>query len=78
MAGCTLDRDGVQFFYNKISQIKINNNEYTTLLCAELIKAKQQHQGSFYCSLKYNNRYTDVTYDALKMHMVMQYGLKMV
>ena len=67
MAGCTLDEDGVQFFYNRISQIKINNNECATLSCAELIEAKQQHQGNFYCSLKRNNRYINVTYEALRV-----------
>lgn len=75
MAGCTLDEDGVQFFYNKISKIKIrkyiNGNyideEYTILSYEDLIKAKQQHQEKFYCSLEYNNRYIDITYDALRV-----------
>lgn len=75
MAGCTLNEDGVQFFYNRISKIKIRkyvngtliDKDYTTLSSADLVNARQQHQERFYCSLEYNNRYIDITYDALRV-----------
>ena len=75
MAGCTLDEDGVQFFYNRISKIKIrkydngnpDDKEYTILSYEDLINAKQQHQENIYCSLEYNNSYIDITYDALRV-----------
>lgn len=75
MAGCTLNRDGVQFFYNRISKITIKkyvkgaitDDKYTSLSHANLANMKQQHQEKFYCSLEYNNRYIDITYDALRV-----------
>lgn len=75
VAGCNLDKDGVQFFYNRISRIRIRkyiekqpiDNSYTTLSCDELIKQKNEHNGKLYCSLEYNGRFIDITYDALRI-----------
>lgn len=76
MAGCTLEDNGVQFFYYRICEIKIRkyvNNEpiddyFTTLSYDELVEEKKQHQGKFYCSLRdADNQYTDITYDALRI-----------
>lgn len=51
MAECTLNRDGVQFFYNIISKIIIKkyikgaiaDDKYTSLSYANLANMKQQH-----------------------------------
>ena len=75
VAGCKLDRDGVQFFYNRISKIKIRkyikekiiDDFYTTLSYADLIKQKEEHKGKFYCSLEYDGKFVEITYDALRI-----------
>lgn len=75
VAGCKLDVEGVQFFYNRISTINIRkyikgkpiDTTYTTLSYAELIKQKEEHNGKFYCSLEYKERFVEITYDALRI-----------
>lgn len=75
VAGCKLDENGVQFFYNRISKINIrkyvNNkpidNSYTMLSYADLVEQTRAHKGKIYCSLDYDGRFVEITYDALKI-----------
>lgn len=74
IAGCTLKDDGVQFFYNRIRQIKIRkyfNNKpidkpYTKLSYDELIKVRDQKE-KLYFFLEYDSGCIRITYDALRV-----------
>lgn len=75
MAGCSLDREGVSFFYNKIGRVKIRKyilNEpkeifYTSISCDELIAEQKKHGKNLYCFLEYDNKSIQITYDALRV-----------
>lgn len=75
VAGCKLDIDGVQFFYKRISRIKIRkyveknflDTFYTTLSYEDLINQKNEHKGKFYCSVEYDGGFCNITYDALRV-----------
>lgn len=80
VAGCKLDRDGVQFFYNRVTCIKIGTydinkkiydyEEYTELSHEELVDIKinndKNHIKSYF-SVKINDYYVEITYDALRI-----------
>ena len=82
VAGCKLDRDGVQFFYNRVTCIKIGTydinkkiydyEEYTELSHEELVDIKinndKNHIKSYF-SVKINDYYVEITYDALRIAM---------
>lgn len=75
VAGYKLDENGVQFFYNRINKIKIRkyikakpiDTSYTSLSYADLIKQNEEHNGKLYCSLEYEGRFVEITYDALRI-----------
>ena len=82
VAGCSLDKNGVQFFYNRLTSIKIvsysinekksNYEEYTSISYQELVNIKTNNDNNdirSYFSVKINGYYVKITYDALRIAM---------
>lgn len=82
VAGCSLDKNGVQFFYNRLTSIKIvsysindkksNYKEYTSIPYQELVNIKTNNDNNkirSYFSVKINGYYVKITYDALRIAM---------
>ena len=80
VAGCSLDKNGVQFFYNRLTNIKIvfysidekksNYEERTSISYQELVNIKTNNDKNkirSYFSVKINGYYVKITYDALKI-----------
>lgn len=80
VAGCSLDKNGVQFFYNRLTSIKIvsysinekksNYEEYTNISYQELVNIKINNDKNnirSYFSVKINGYYVKITYDALRL-----------
>lgn len=80
VAGCSLDKNGVQFFYNRLTSIKIvsysinekksNYEEYTNISYQELVNIKINNDKNnirSYFSVKINGYYVKITYDALRI-----------
>ena len=82
VAGCSLDKNGVQFFYNRLTSIKIvfysidekksNYEERTSISYQELVNIKTNNDKNkirSYFSVKINGYYVKITYDALRIAM---------
>ena len=82
VAGWSLDKNGVQFFYNRLTSIKIisysindkksNYKEYTSIPYQELVNIKTNNDNNkirSYFSVKINGYYVKITYDALRIAM---------
>ena len=82
VAGWSLDKNGVQFFYNRLTSIKIvsysindkksNYEEYTSIPYQELVNIKTNNDNNkirSYFSVKINGYYVKITYDALRIAM---------
>lgn len=82
VAGWSLDKNGVQFFYNRLTSIKIvsysindkksNYEEYTSIPYQELVNIKTSNDNNkirSYFSVKINGYYVKITYDALRIAM---------
>lgn len=80
VAGCSLDKNGVQFFYNRLTSIKIvfysidekksNYEERTSISYQELVNIKTNNDKNkirSYFSVKINGYYVKITYDALRI-----------
>lgn len=80
VAGCSLDKNGVQFFYNRLTSIKIvfysidekksNYQERTSISYQELVNIKTNNDKNkirSYFSVKINGYYVKITYDALRI-----------
>lgn len=80
VAGCSLDKNGVQFFYNRLTSIKIvfysidekksNYEERTSISYQELVNIKTNNDNNkirSYFSVKINGYYVKITYDALRI-----------
>lgn len=80
VAGCSLDKNGVQFFYNRLTSIKIvfysidekksNYEESTSISYQELVNIKTNNDKNkirSYFSVKINGYYVKITYDALRI-----------
>ena len=80
VAGCSLDKNGVQFFYNRLTSIKIvsysinekksNYEEYTSISYQERVNIKTNNDNNdirSYFSVKINGYYVKITYDALRI-----------
>lgn len=80
VAGCSLDKNGVQFFYNRLTNIKIvfysidekksNYEERTSISYQELVNIKTNNDKNkirSYFSVKINGYYVKITYDALRI-----------
>lgn len=80
VAGCSLDKNGVQFFYNRLTSIKIvfysidekksNHEERTSISYQELVNIKTNNDNNkirSYFSVKINGYYVKITYDALRI-----------
>lgn len=80
VAGCSLDKNGVQFFYNRLTSIKIvfysidekksNYEERTSISYQELVNIKTNNDKNkirSYFSVKINGDYVKITYDALRI-----------
>lgn len=80
VAGCSLDKNGVQFFYNRLTSIKIvsyfinekksNYKEYTSISYQELVNIKinnDKNNRRSYFLVKINGYYVKITYDALRI-----------
>ena len=80
VAGCSLDKNGVQFFYNRLTSIKIvsysineensNYKEYISISYQELVNIKTNNDNNdirSYFSVKINGYYVKITYDALRV-----------
>ena len=80
VAGCSLDKNGVQFFYNRLTSIKIvfysidekksNYEERTSISYQELVNIKTNNDKNkirSYFSVKINGYYVNITYDALRI-----------
>lgn len=82
VAGWSLDKNGVQFFYNRLTSIKIvsysindkksNYEEYISIPYQELVNIKTNNDNNkirSYFSVKINGYYVKITYDALRIAM---------
>ena len=82
VAGWSLDKNGVQFFYNRLTSIKIvsysindkksNYEEYTSIPYQELVNIKTNNDNNdirSYFLVKINGYYVKITYDALRIAM---------
>lgn len=82
VAGCSLDKNGVKFFYNRLTSIKIVSysirekqpscEECTSISYQELVNIKTDNDNNdirSYFSIKINGCYVKITYDALKIAM---------
>ena len=80
VAGYSLDKNGVQFFYNRLTSIKIvsysinekksNYEEYTNISYQKLVNIKINNEKNnirSYFSVKINGYYVKITYDALRI-----------
>lgn len=80
VAGCSLDKNGVQFFYNRLTSIKMvfysidekksNYEERTSISYQELVNIKTNNDKNkirSYFSVKINGYYVKITYDALRI-----------
>ena len=80
VAGCSLDKNGVQFFYNRLTSIKIvfysidekkyNYQERSIISYQELVNIKTNNDKNkirSYFSVKINGYYVKITYDALRI-----------
>ncbi len=80
VAGCSLDKNGVRFFYNRLTSIKIvfysidekksNYEERTSISYQELVNIKTNNDKNkirSYFSVKINGYYVKITYDALRI-----------
>lgn len=80
VAGCSLDKNGAQFFYTRLTNIKIVSysiskkinscEEYTNLSHQELVNIKTDNDNNeilSYFSVKLNGHYIKITYDALRI-----------
>ena len=80
VAGCSLDKNGVQFFYNRLTSIKIvfysidekksNYEERTSISYQELVNIKTNNDKNkirSYFSVKINGYYVKIPYDALRI-----------
>ena len=80
VAGCSLDKNGVQFFYNRLTSIKMvfysidekksNYEERTSISYQELVNIKNNNDKNkirSYFSVKINGYYVKITYDALRI-----------